>query len=83
MDGGLGVDVFLCASDFPFGKTEEGCYQEPARAPFFLRKGPSWKTFPRNVFQFTPENAPCGIRVSLPAGSDAKGFHPFGFPTTF
>ena len=57
--------------------------QERNRAPFFLQKGPSCQTFPRNVWQFTPENAPFRMRVPLSAESGQKGAALLDFPPPF
>ena len=48
-----------------------------------MQKGPSWKMFPRNIFQFTPENAPYGMGIFAACGQRLKGFHPFRNPATF
>ena len=46
--------------DSPFRGTKEGRIRNVLRAPFFFQKGPSCKTSPRDILQFTPENAPYG-----------------------
>ncbi len=75
MDGGLRVDVFLCASDFPFGKTEIGIIRNGKEKLFFLQKVFLFAIFPRKIANSLFKNAPCGIG-SRPLRRAAKGLCP-------
>ena len=57
-------------------KSEGQLHLEQSRASFFLQKGPSCKTFPRNILQFTPENAPFRFGVFRPWRWAIGGFSP-------
>ena len=80
-----GVSPVKLPFRFRFSRWENGgkIQQERSRAPFFLQKGPSCQTFPRNVWQFTPENAPFRMRVPLSAESGQKGAALLDFPPPF
>ena len=52
------------------------------RAPFFLQKGPSWEISPRDISQFTPENAPYGKSIP-PIAMGGQGALPLWIPRDF
>ena len=55
---------------FPLPGNEGRHHQEPARAPFFLQKGPSCKTSHRDILQFTPRK--CALRKESFAHCDGR-----------
>ena len=80
-----GVSPVKLPFRFRFSRWENGgkIQQERSRAPFFLQKGPSCQTFPRNVWQFTPRKCAFQDESSALCGERPKGRRPFGFPATF